>query len=106
MHCSKSWARVKQWQQTRLNSVVNHSIIKQPFQEDAEEDKTTRDDEEEDDEGSPSRTRAPQNEDDEAVDYSDEDYLAEGANDYVDTYFDGGDEYEEDGDALGDEGAY
>lgn len=52
------------------------------------------------------KPKAPINEDDEEVEYSDEDYLAEGANDYVETYFDGGDDYEGEGDNLEEDGVY
>lgn len=40
------------------------------------------------------------------MNYSDEDYLMEGANDYVDTYFDDGDGYDDETNALEEEGTY
>lgn len=41
------------------------------------------------------------------MEYSDEDYLAEDANDYIETYFDGGEDYgDEGGNALEEEGTY
>uniref|UniRef100_A0A915MFI8 DNA-directed RNA polymerase III subunit n=1 Tax=Meloidogyne javanica TaxID=6303 RepID=A0A915MFI8_MELJA len=53
------------------------------------------------------QTLKPTNEDDEEVEYSDEDYLAEDANDYIETYFDGGEDYgDEGGNALEEEGTY
>ncbi|KAF7636036.1 Elp3 domain-containing protein [Meloidogyne graminicola] len=52
-------------------------------------------------------TQKPTNEEDEEVEYSDEDYLAEDANDYIETYFDGGEDYgDEGGNALEEEGTY
>ncbi|KAL3120652.1 hypothetical protein niasHT_007944 [Heterodera trifolii] len=62
-------------------------------------------DEEEEDENATARPR-PLNEDEEEVNYSDEDYLMEGANDYVDTYFDDGDGYDDETNALEEEGTY
>ncbi|KAL7076511.1 hypothetical protein ACQ4LE_004538 [Meloidogyne hapla] len=51
------------------------------------------------------QTLKPTNEDDEEVEYSDEDYLAEDANDYIETYFDGGEDYGEEN-ALEEEGTF
>lgn len=45
------------------------------------------------------------NEEEEEANYSDEDFVMEGANDYVDTYFDGGEGYEDEGNPD-DEAAY
>lgn len=72
------------------------------------EDETRREDHDEEDEGDEGAIKPPRptNEDEEEVEYSDEDYLLEGGNDYVDSYFDGGDDFEEEGNALDDEGAY
>jgi predicted transcriptional regulator len=47
----------------------------------------------------------PANEVEEYVEYSDEDFMAEGANDYVDTYFDAGDDFNY-GDKPEEEGVY
>uniref|UniRef100_A0A914HS45 Elongator complex protein 3 n=1 Tax=Globodera rostochiensis TaxID=31243 RepID=A0A914HS45_GLORO len=62
--------------------------------------------EDDDDEENATTRPRPLNEDEEEANYSDEDYLMEGANDYVDTYFDDGEGNDDETNALEEEGTY